>query len=245
MKKKFLFSSILTIAICLCLIVGSTFALFTSNTGVDISVEAGKVNVVAKIEGDLQVKSLKETDYRTSNTFTNGGTANVDTDGVLVIKRMTPGDEVKFTIKVVNNSNVAIQYKLNAVSQLVDDTGTVKDLSEALVITSNVKAKDEAATWEKDYTMSYSLTDTSAARSFSTEWFTVDSTNGDGTEIIEITVVVKFPNGEPEDIIDDADGSLIKRGDNYYQQAQAKIAFTIEAAQANGVDANKNLITTP
>ena len=227
MRKKILLSSILTIAICLCLIIGSTFALFTNKTGVDISVEAGNVNIVATIQDSLQVKSLTDTDFRDSDTFTNGGTATLDSDGVLVIERMTPGDEVKFTVKVVNNSNVAVKYKINAVSQIAEASQEVKDLSEALVIETHVVAKNNASETEINYTMNYS--DTADARSFETGWFGVDATNGNGAEIVEMTVIVKFPNGTPEH-------------DNPFQKAKAKIAFTVDAVQYNGVDENGNLI---
>ena len=49
MKKKVLLSSIATIALCLCLIAGSTFALFTSKSNVNIAVTAGEVDMVAGI----------------------------------------------------------------------------------------------------------------------------------------------------------------------------------------------------
>ena len=49
MKKKVLLSSIATIALCLCLIAGSTFALFTSQDNVNIAVTAGEVEMVAGI----------------------------------------------------------------------------------------------------------------------------------------------------------------------------------------------------
>ena len=49
MKKKILLPSIATIIVCLCLIAGSTFALFTSTSNVNISVTAGDVEMVAGI----------------------------------------------------------------------------------------------------------------------------------------------------------------------------------------------------
>ena len=49
MKKKVLLSSIGTIALCLCLLVGSTFALFTSRSDVNIAVTTGKVDVSAVV----------------------------------------------------------------------------------------------------------------------------------------------------------------------------------------------------
>ncbi len=229
MKKKVLLSSIATIAVCLCLIVGSTFALFTSTDAVDVAVTSGKVVVTADLDTTLKTWSLGEAkaNARTDGTFTNGGVAAIE-DGVLVIERMTPGDSVEFTIHVKNTSDVAAKYKLNAVSVASDDE--VADLSEALSISAHVVAVDGVATtWEENYTMAYS--DTADERSFETSWFSAPATDGvNGEEILTITVVVTFPNGAPEH-------------DNLYQSAAAKLAFTVTAVQGNGVDANGDLIT--
>ena len=231
MKKKVLISSVAVIAICLCIIVGSTFALFTSTQTLNVAITSGKVVVLAEIDPALKTWSLTETeaDARTDGTFTNGGTAALNA-GVLEIDRMTPGDTVKFTIKVTNTSDVATQYKINAVSVAGDDVNVV-DLSEALSITVNVSGVDGAGTWTESYTMSYS--NTNDERSFESDWFDAPATDGvNGVQILTVTVVVTFPNGTPEH-------------DNLYQEAASKLAFTVTAVQANGVDSNGNLITTP
>ena len=49
MKSKVLVSSILTIALCLSLIAGSTFALFTDSAKNDIAVTSGTVDIDATI----------------------------------------------------------------------------------------------------------------------------------------------------------------------------------------------------
>ena len=49
MKKKVLLSSIVTIVLCLSLIAGSTFALFTSEKDLDVEVTAGNVTIDASI----------------------------------------------------------------------------------------------------------------------------------------------------------------------------------------------------
>ena len=59
MKKKILLSSILTIVLCISLITGSTFALFTSESKVNVAVSSGKVEMVANIE-NLQTWSLED-----------------------------------------------------------------------------------------------------------------------------------------------------------------------------------------
>lgn len=123
MKKKVLLSSIATIALCLCLIAGSTFALFTSKSNVNIAVTAGEVDMVAgiaitkleSVKGDVNGTIVDENGNtysyeEVSPNFTNGGTAEV-VGSVLTLDKITPGDKVTFEISGINNSNVAIQYR--------------------------------------------------------------------------------------------------------------------------------------
>ena len=122
MKKKVLLSSIVTIAICLCLIAGSTFALFTSTSKVNIAVQAGEVKMLASIS-DLQLYSVEAKDggsvvdengntyeYKAVSQFTNGGTATFS-ESVLTIDKITPGDKVTFNVTGSNTSDIAIQYR--------------------------------------------------------------------------------------------------------------------------------------
>ena len=111
MKNKIIISSILTIALCLSMIAGSTFALFTSNSQTNIAVTSGKLEVVANINDDLALTSLG---VAQTGTFANGGTAEIVTvDGIptLELSRLTPGDSVSFSITVENKSNVAMKYQ--------------------------------------------------------------------------------------------------------------------------------------
>ena len=112
MKRKTLISSILTIALCLSLIAGSTYALFTSQDEVNIAVTSGKVSVEAVIlNNTLTTSSL---DVVQNQGFANGGTALfTDSDNQkLELTNMTPGDKVEFQIQITNTSNVKIQYRL-------------------------------------------------------------------------------------------------------------------------------------
>ncbi len=122
MKKKVLLSAIATIALCLCLIAGSTYALFTSNSEVNISVQAGKVEMTASITdfqlysveakaGGSQVDEKGNTyEYKPVDEFLNGGTAAFN-GAVLEINRLTPGDKVTFNVAGANTSDVTIQYR--------------------------------------------------------------------------------------------------------------------------------------
>ena len=112
MKKKILLSSILTIALCLSLIAGSTFALFTSESKVNIAVTSGKVEMLASVS-DLATWSLEDDKSlagRMDGTFTQGGNVTF-TDSVLSINKIIPGDKVSFLVTGTNNSNVTIMYR--------------------------------------------------------------------------------------------------------------------------------------
>ena len=131
MKKtrKLILSSLATIAVCASLIVGSTFALFTSESKTNIAVTSGKVNVVATFQnfnaysvtedpnGDLTVAEglgAGKYSYKAVNAdglFDNGGAWELSTNA-LTLERVTPGDKVDFTLQMKNNSNVDIQYRL-------------------------------------------------------------------------------------------------------------------------------------
>ena len=110
MKKKALLASILTIAMCFSIIAGATYALFTSESGVDVAITAGNVDVVATInEGSLKTYSLDV--EQKPGYFANRGTATL-TSTLLTLTNVTPGDRADFTIDMTNNSNVDIQYRV-------------------------------------------------------------------------------------------------------------------------------------
>ena len=236
MKKKVLLSSILTIALCVCLIAGSTYALFTDEAPVSISVTAGKVDVDANITDDsLKAWSLNETKPTgLDQYFANGGDVDenndvwVDTDGNLQIIRMTPGDKVEFTIDVTNSSDVAIQYKLGAVSALpeaeTDAEGNALpqvDLFPALTITATITKADGTTD-----TVTLEGTTTEA----STDWLgLIAPATTAGASIATITVNVEFPNGTPAH-------------DNAFQGGVSDIAFTVTAVQSNGAAANGEFV---
>lgn len=106
MKKKIILSSVLSIVICLSLIAGATFALFTSEARINIAVTSGTVDVTATLTG-LQTKSLGKD--MPAGEFELGGTAEI-VGQTLDLDLMVPGDEAIVTIDVENNSDVAIQY---------------------------------------------------------------------------------------------------------------------------------------
>ena len=143
MKKNRILSSVITIALCLCLIAGSTFALFTSSDEVNIAVTAGNVQVDAYL-ADFATFSMDK--QQETGKFANGGTA-VYTDGVLTLDKVTPGDEVQFTVNINNTSDVAVQYRvrMNIEGKLGEVLVASSDLPDGTKATLN--ALETATVW--------------------------------------------------------------------------------------------------
>lgn len=130
MKKKVFMSSVLTIAICLCLIAGSTFALFTSEVQTDVAITAATVKLVATIDRtSLEYKSeLIGGVLDESGAVINGN--------VVDVKYMVPGDYFTFDILVDNQSNVTVDYR--TLLSVVEDGG----LWGGLVVSYSVNTSD-------------------------------------------------------------------------------------------------------
>lgn len=113
MKKKVILSSVLTIVLCLSLIVGASFALFTSESKVNVAINSGTVDVDAIILKD-SLKTYSLGVEQPTGKFENGGTAlfTDEITTVLNLTNITPGDEAKFQIQMENKSNVTIQYRV-------------------------------------------------------------------------------------------------------------------------------------
>ncbi len=113
-KRNVIISAIMAIALCVSLMAGATFALFTDKSEVNIAVTSGKVDIEATISG-FKATSPKTiaSDGSVSeyvDGFINGGFAE-QVDNVITLKKITPGDKVTFTITVKNFSNVKTQYR--------------------------------------------------------------------------------------------------------------------------------------
>lgn len=170
MKKKVLLSSVMTIVLCLCLIAGSTFALFTAEDQFDISVTSGNVEIDAfanitklysadgstgNYEDDFLVDEYGnnyEHKECTGNTFYNGGTADLSGHD-LVIKKITPGDRVDLNIEVINTSNVAISYRY------IIEVASGKDLATGMAITVDGNTHEAV----QKYTSEWAFADPAAA----------------------------------------------------------------------------------
>lgn len=113
MKKcRVLISSVLTIALCLSLVSGATFALFTDKSETNVAVTSGKVNVVATASTPT-ITSLNGTTLAETSAVVNGNTVSLN--------NIVPGDTVSFDINIKNNSNVSVKYR--TIIGVLEDNG--------------------------------------------------------------------------------------------------------------------------
>ena len=124
MNKFGVIATVFVLVVCLVIVTGSTFSLFTSKSNNDIAINSGKLELAAKLDAlKLYSKDVEQTDK-----FANGGTANFnDAKTELTLKNVTPGDKVTLNIVLTNNSNVDLQYRINwAVTGELADALTAK-----------------------------------------------------------------------------------------------------------------------
>ena len=134
MKKKVLLSSISTIALCMSLIAGSTFALFTSQSQVNVAVTSGNVDVVASVDGEIRYTSSLGT------VLPQSGATLAEDSNTITISNMVPGDTITFNIRITNNSTVDVNYR----TRFGQQNGTGSDLLKALKIQVEHVAEDAA-----------------------------------------------------------------------------------------------------
>ena len=136
MKKNFLLSSLMMVVLCIALISGATFALFTSESKTNITIQSGKVSVLSEV---TELKTFSMEEEQQPGYFANGGTAVLN-EGNLTLEKVTPGDKVTFKLNVKNESNVSVQYRV-----VVTSSG---ELAGALVLKENGETI-KAPVWHK------------------------------------------------------------------------------------------------
>lgn len=119
MKNSRRRNTIVASLVALCATVGvvgtATYAIFKSNSEVDIDVTSGKVSVIASAKG--LTMSHKEYNSSTQAYDTKeglyAGTAKIDNDtNTVAISKMLPMDSVSFKINVHNDSDVKVKYRI-------------------------------------------------------------------------------------------------------------------------------------
>lgn len=234
-KKKILFSSIMTIAICFCLITGSTFALFTSESDLNIAITSGNVKLTASISAyDLwSIRALNNGEtadtYDENNhgykfqeqqngTFANGGTAALD-GNKLTLSRVTPGDKVRLTISGDNESDVITKVRYT-VSCKAGDV-----LLDALVI----------RLVHVDGTIIEELT-LDDGNKYVSQWQTLNiDANNVGEDMTDAYLEIELPASTGNDYQHDklVEASMLADPNNPYTGVE--LLIHVEAVQGNGI----------
>lgn len=131
-KRNIILSALLIIMLCVSLISGATYALFTSESEVNIAITSGKVKVEATID-NLETYSIGG--RQEVGKFETGGTATFN-DGTMILDKLVPGDKAKFNITVKNNSNVKVAYRIRMIAE-----GTLANALEAIATIDNNEIK--------------------------------------------------------------------------------------------------------
>ncbi len=136
MKKNAFICSALMIFLCLCLSVGTAFALFTGKDTSDAVITAGNVDVAVTAENLRLSSTLGENLPETAVTYT---------DHQLVLERIVAGDVVEFDLRIHNNSNVTIKFR--TLLKLASDEGLWQGLEVTL---GNVPClgSEKVSAWE-------------------------------------------------------------------------------------------------
>lgn len=208
MKKttKIILGSALTMALSASLIAGSTLALFSSESKVDVAITAGQVDVKAAIDqSKLKGYSANGSSADYSETevsggkFTTGGTYSYDAgSGKLKLENIAPGDGVEFTLNLTNESTINTKYRI-LITATEDDGG---ELYKVLQFTFGSEGP--------------ATTMTDKETGIHSDWATLENTSKSATA----TVKVMFP-------IDGSD-------QNKYMGKSCELTVSVYAMQANG-----------
>ena len=130
-KKKIILTSVITIATCLAIITGSTFALFTSETPFNVAITAGNLKVTAT-PVDTNNDGI---DFVLGTEIVGKlpiGTATFEADtNEVVIEKMVPGDYVTFQIEVKNEGNIAANCDVKFEKKELTATDSPADMPAA------------------------------------------------------------------------------------------------------------------
>ena len=157
-KSKVLLSALLVIALCVSLIAGTTFALFSSEDNVNITVSSGKVSVKATV-GEI-----------TKSTSIDGKEPVVEATvvgGKVTLDKMVPGDRVSFPISVSNEGTTvkaaySVAYEVTDGYLLADGLDIkieyVGKDNATVDITNGGSYKSYSSAWNDDVASVYNVT---------------------------------------------------------------------------------------
>lgn len=134
-KSRALLLSVLVVILCFAVILGATFALFTSKKEYGIGVNTGKIDV----EGTLSLTGAwsqgQSTDERNMAEITDnaaalpqGGSVAVTDGNQITIEKMSLGDGAAFDLAIENKSTVNMKYSVSLMINEGSDQALLENL---------------------------------------------------------------------------------------------------------------------
>lgn len=108
-KRRAILCSLLTIALCISLVAGVSFALFHGTAGGSVSISAGEIKLSAEI-GKIEPEKDEK-----GNQAIYASVAE-DDSSKLIIKNVSSGYGVKFNINVKNDSTIPVKYRIKFIT---------------------------------------------------------------------------------------------------------------------------------
>lgn len=138
---KSILIAVITIALCVGIVIGGTYAVFTNSTVVENHLVAGNLDVKLErialyktaLDGDgLLVEN--DPDY-TVVDFSGSNKSNLL--GFSATETIVPGVNCKADLKVTNVGNIAVDYTIKVVTK-GDENGAINDLAQQMVFYATV-----------------------------------------------------------------------------------------------------------
>lgn len=108
-KTSVIAVAILTCIVCISMIAGATFALFTSEDKVNVSVTTAKLDVSADISDiSKSFNGVSELNSQLKADYIVDGESKI-----LSVQNMQPGDVVTFRVNVTSNATVDVKYRMS------------------------------------------------------------------------------------------------------------------------------------
>ncbi len=175
--KKRIITLVLSIMLALSVATGATFALFSTETEVNVAITSGKVQMFATADNFATASAEWDNDQgkyidkpNSGLNFALGGMVDVaEGKQSIEIENMVPGDSVTFTITIKNDSSVAILYKVDISSN--DSSSVLFDALEITIGTDTFSGADINSAW--------------------TTWLTSEAT----TKTIDVTIKLPMEAG--------------------------------------------------
>ena len=174
MKKHSILTSILIIVMWLSMTVGGTYAMFATESKVNVAITLGKVDVEAYLKKEPTLSSTLGSNLSQTTAEYN------EEKNAIEVNNMVPGDQVNFTISVVNKSTVSVKYQ------------------EFVIIQGDVGVGDKFIVEAMNKTLE------GIAEHKSPTWTTIEPSTDKETPFMEVPVTVTFP-ADPDVMIFDGE----------------------------------------